>query len=292
MEKPRPFPGTLSPRSCPFHSPPTPHSRLFLLLRAPAHHCRSSESSSRWPLRGSPRPQITAITSASAFRVHLARPRRLPPPLPPERSVPAAVAAAASSRHPPPRAASRPAEERLALASPSSTFPPNPRPPPEPLALFHVSAPHGHHRRRPSPWKAISRPFPHLHFTPTAFAASSRSPRTPPRPPPSPVPPHRAGAVAHRRATAVRVHRRASPLLITSRDEIKGKEIPVVKATFRSLFGSKYSPLRAAPRPGTPPSPRHRFWPEVEDGAVMFAEKPSLTFLFLPLFIVSCESYA
>ncbi|WVZ70369.1 hypothetical protein U9M48_019043 [Paspalum notatum var. saurae] len=155
------------PQSLPSHS-------LALPLRTEHRHppLAPSSSSSRRSPRPSPRPQITAITSASAFRVQRAKPRRLPPPLPPERSVPAAVVAAASSRHPPPRAASRPAEERLALASPSATFPPNSRPPPVPLALFPASAPHGHHRRRPSPWKAISRPSPHLHFNPTAFAAS------------------------------------------------------------------------------------------------------------------------
>ncbi|WVZ90020.1 hypothetical protein U9M48_036356 [Paspalum notatum var. saurae] len=195
---PRPvLPGRSAPRRHPGHlhaltpprSPAHSHSPQRLTLafsfrsERPHRHCRSSESELCRPLRCCPRPQITAITSASTSRVQRPSPRRLPSPPPPERSVPAVVAAAASARHRPPRVASHLTDARLARPAPPSTFPAKPRSlPPPPLPSPRVTPSRtaiaaGPHRGAP-PFG----PTPHLQTTSAGFASSPCSSRARPWP--------------------------------------------------------------------------------------------------------------
>ncbi|WVZ97536.1 hypothetical protein U9M48_043062 [Paspalum notatum var. saurae] len=137
---------------------------LSLRAGAPTRHCRAQSLSFRGRLCRSPSLQTTAIAPVSISHVQRPSPRRPSASPSPHRVLarhekppwPRAL----SSQHPPPHAASSPAEERLGFASPSSIFPPKPRPPPVSLAPFSACA-----------------------LTPAAIAAAPRRGRPPSRHP-------------------------------------------------------------------------------------------------------------
>ncbi|WVZ84288.1 hypothetical protein U9M48_031338 [Paspalum notatum var. saurae] len=198
------------------------------------------------PARAAPRPRLQGKASPGS------PPSSTPFPcltlclsLPQRTQCGDAIAARGELAPSPPRAASSSSEVRPALASPSSTGPANPRPPPLPPTPPPRAAAARHRApTRPavgSPFRATPAPplyhrrLPHL----TAHLTRPSSP---------PLGARAAEAGSRRRlrarAAAAPVQVAAPPLLSATGDEAWGKRTPADRDTFPDPVGLKPGPLR------------------------------------------------